>query len=134
LRRPDGTLLKGTIREPSRNLRLPARSASEQLRWHNGRTRRSRNPFPEKSSKTAQLDGKRAQRIPSWPGGLQVICIVPCSGFHHAFHRAARAFSPCKHGAFASLCIYGFLKDLRKLHRASPRWRRLGNGTARAES
>src|SRR5260221_13449842 len=38
-------------------------------RWHNGRTRRSPNPYPEEVSReTELLMGKRAQRIPSWPG------------------------------------------------------------------
>jgi hypothetical protein len=38
------------------------------MRWHNGRTRRSENPYPEEVFKTAKLMGRRTQRIPSWPG------------------------------------------------------------------
>src|SRR3954453_1278444 len=32
-------------------------------------SRRSVNPNPEKAHKAAHLNGKRAQRIPFWPGG-----------------------------------------------------------------
>ena len=65
------------------------------MRWQNGRTRRSQNPTRKKSLKTAIVMGKRAKRIPSWPGvinpdkGRIHLCLPYSDASHFACGEAA---------------------------------------------
>src|SRR6266849_2692020 len=70
------------------------------IRWHNGRTRRSRNLSHRKSPKTANLNRTRAQRIPSRPRGL----LLPKRPYTFAQTITSSSFFACDRAADHTYC------------------------------